>query len=67
MALSSLNKAFNSDDFPAFGLPIIAVFIPSFNIFPLLNVSFRLSNLFFVFSKIPNALLFVTSSISYSG
>ena len=35
MALSSLNKEFNILDFPTFGLPIIAVFIPSFIIFPL--------------------------------
>ena len=35
MALSSFKIAFKSEDFPEFGLPIIAVFIPSFIIFPL--------------------------------
>ena len=34
MALSSFNIALSKDDFPAFGFPIIAVFIPSFIILP---------------------------------
>ena len=34
IALSSFKILFNKDDFPAFGLPIIAVFIPSLSIFP---------------------------------
>ena len=37
IALSSFNIAFNKDDFPAFGVPIIAVFIPSLIILPFLN------------------------------
>ena len=35
IALSSFRIAFRRDDFPAFGFPIIAVFIPSYNNFPL--------------------------------
>ena len=34
IALSSCKIAFNKEDFPTFGFPIIAVFIPSFKIFP---------------------------------
>ena len=35
IALSSFNITFNNEDFPAFGLPIIAVLIPSLKILPL--------------------------------
>ena len=34
IALSSFKILFNKEDFPAFGRPIIAVFIPSLSIFP---------------------------------
>lgn len=34
IALSSFKILFNKEDLPAFGLPIIAVFIPSFSILP---------------------------------
>lgn len=39
IALSSFSIAFNNEDFPALGLPIIAVLIPSFIIFPLQSYS----------------------------
>ncbi len=37
IALSSFKIAFNSEDFPAFGFPIITVLIPSFITLPLSN------------------------------
>ena len=67
MALSSLNKAFNSDDLPAFGFPTIAIFIPSFIIFPLSKVFFSSNKSFFTSFSISSAFFSVTSSISYSG
>ena len=44
IALSSSKIAFNKDDFPAFGFPIITVLIPFFNILPLLKLLISLSN-----------------------
>jgi len=67
IALSSFNKAFKSDDFPAFGFPIIAVFIPSFNNFPLSKLFSNTSKSFPTCSSIDCTWLFVTSSTSYSG
>ena len=58
IALSSFKIAFKSDDFPAFGFPIIAVFIPSFIIFPLSkdfssfsNLSPTLFSIFFIYPQ----------------
>ena len=52
IALSSLRIAFKSEDFPAFGFPIIAVFIPSFIIFPLSNDFSNFFNFFPTLSSI---------------
>ena len=68
IAFSSCNKLFSRLLLPTFGLPIIAVFIPSFIIFPfsLSFIIFFISfSTIFIFSFIS---LYVTSSISsYSG
>ena len=44
IALSSFSIEFNKEDFPAFGLPIIASLRPSFNIFPFSNDFDSLTN-----------------------
>ena len=67
IALSSFKILFNKEDFPAFGFPIIAVFIPSFNIFPLSKLFSSLLNLIYTLFSIFMISLFVTSSTSYSG
>ena len=67
IALSSFKIVFNNEDFPAFGFPIIAVFIPSLSIFPFLKVLFNFFKCYSTLSNACNIFLFVTSSISYSG
>jgi len=67
IALSSFKIAFNKDDLPAFGFPIIAVFMPSFITFPLSKLLSSLSNFFFTLSNISVISAFATSSTSYSG
>ena len=67
IALSSFKILFNNEDFPAFGLPTIAVFIPSLKTFPFLNEELNFSSLIFITLITDNILLLVTSSISYSG
>ena len=67
IALSSFSIKFRSDDFPAFGLPKITVFIPFLSIFPFSNESSSFSNKPFIFFKCSSASTLVTSSTSYSG
>ena len=67
IALSSFNIAFNNEDFPAFGLPIIAVFIPSFIIFPLENDFSNFLRSILILSNLLLTSLSSTSSTSYSG
>ena len=67
IALSYFKNSFNKDDFPAFGLPIIANFIPSFIIFPFSKEFESFSRWFWMSSNIFIALEYVTSSTSYSG
>ena len=67
IALSSLRIAFKSEDFPAFGFPIIAVFIPSFIIFPLSNDFSNFFNFFPTLSSIWAISFSWTSGVSYSG
>ena len=67
IALSSCKIAFNKEDFPTFGFPIIAVFIPSFKIFPFskeFSNFFNSSKIFCISCKICFS---VTSGTSYSG
>ena len=67
IALSSFKIQFNKDDLPAFGLPIIAVFTPSFNNLPsskLFSKQYKSSE---TFSNIFSISETVTSSKSYSG
>ena len=67
IALSSSNMAFKSDDFPAFGFPIIAVFIPSFINFPLSKLFSSFSNYFSTLFSMFNISFSVASGVSYSG
>ena len=46
IALSSFNKVFNKEDFPALGFPAIATEIPFFNTFPDLKESISFSSSF---------------------
>ena len=52
IALSSFKIAFNNEDFPAFGFPIIAVFIPSFINLPLSKLFSNFSNFSFTLISI---------------
>ena len=52
IALSVLERRFKMEDFPAFGFPIMTVFIPSFIILPSLNDFFKYSILVYNFFTI---------------
>ena len=67
IALSSFKTAFKSDDFPAFGFPIIAVFIPSLISLPLSKLFSKLISFLSTDTNISIIWAFVTSSTSYSG
>ena len=66
IALSSFRMAFNKDD-PTFGLPIIAVFIPSFIILPLSKDFNNFSSSAFICINFSFISLSSISSTSYSG
>ena len=67
IALFSSSNSFSNDDLPTFGLPIIAIFIPSDIIFPFLYVLLRLHRLFMQKSKSFTSSSLVTSGTSSSG
>ena len=68
IALSSSNNAFNKDDFPTFGLPMIAIFIPFFIFLLFSDSSTIFCNSFFISVKtgVIFSLVICNSSI-YSG
>ena len=63
IALFSPNIEFNRDDFPTFGLPIITVFSPSLNIFPLSDVSYSFFISRLISSAFPLRVLYVISPL----
>jgi hypothetical protein len=63
----SVDKYLYKEDFPAFGLPIIATVIPSFIIFPLSKEFFNFIKSLLTSSSVFLIFLFVTSATSYSG
>ena len=67
MALFSPKIIFNKEDFPTFGFPTMAVFIPSFKILPFLKLSSNFFSLSSTLSNVVSIFLFVVSSMSYSG